>query len=85
MKLKVKTAIVTFYDMVTKTIFKKEFFGRFTQKEALGKLNPENKTKVVDITNTTTVYEIDDNSLIEFIANNGKRVNNGGSAENPND
>lgn len=85
MKLKVKTAIVTFYDMVTKTIFKKEFFGRFTQKEALRKLNPENKTKVVDITNTTTVYEIDDNSLIEFIANNGKRVNNGGSAENPND
>lgn len=85
MKLKVKTAIVTFYDMVTKTIFKKEFFGRFTQKEALRKLNPENKTKVVDITNTTTIYEIDDNSLIEFIANNGKRVNNGGSAENPND
>lgn len=85
MKLKVKTAIVTFYDMVTKTVFKKEFFGRFTQKEALRKLNPENKTKVIDITNTTTVYEIDDNSLIEFIANNGKRVNNGGSAENPND
>lgn len=85
MKLKVKTAIVTFYDMVTKTVFKKEFFGRFTQKEALRKLNPENKTKVIDITNTTTVYEIDNNSLIEFIANNGKRVNNGGSAENPND
>lgn len=74
MRIKVKTSVVTFYDMVTKSMFKKEFFGRYTHKTALEKLAPANKTKVVDVVATTIIYDVDDNKLIEFIANNGKAV-----------
>lgn len=74
MKIRIKTSVVTFYDVVTKAVFKKEFFGRYTHKSALAKLQPSNKTKVVDIVSTSTTYAVDDNKLIEFIANNGKEV-----------
>lgn len=81
MKIKVKSSIITFYDMVTKAMFTKEYLGRFTHKTALAKLNPTNKTKVVDIVNTSNTYDIDDNLIIEFIANNGEEVVNNDTFE----
>lgn len=74
MKIKVKKSNVSFYDTVTKTMFKKEFFGRYTHKSALEKLSPVNKTKVVDIEAMSAIYEVDDNKFIEFVTTNGKEV-----------
>lgn len=76
MKIKVKTTVATFFDTVTKQVFTKEYDGHFNMRQALEKLAPANKTKVVDVSYSNTTYEVDDNAVITFLASNGKVITN---------
>lgn len=76
MKIKIKTTKATFYDTVTRQVFVKDFDGHYNMKQALEKLAPANKTKVVDVSYSNTIYDVDDDSVIRFLASNGEVINN---------